>query len=69
MKNKKPRHEPRSRRDISNPYHAIPYDELFRKANVTDLTDNYEIVRSDEKRLIIKPINLNSKAEESGAKL
>jgi len=61
MKNKTIHYKPLSRKDISNPFHRVPHDDLLIKAGVIDLTDNYEVVRSDEKRLVIKPINPHKK--------
>jgi hypothetical protein len=62
MNKKKIQNKPLSRKDISNPFHAIPHDELRRKAGITNRAgDNYEVVRFDEKRLVIKPINSNKK--------
>ena len=57
MPNKIIKYEPLSRRDISNPFHAVDDDEIVRRAGAIDLKDNYTVVHSDEHRIIIRPKN------------
>ena len=68
MRNKIVNYKPRSRADISNPFRKIDHDELLKNARVVDLTDNYEIVRSDEKRLILKPVDLQKTFDRKNTK-
>lgn len=60
MKNKAT-HNPKSRKDISNPYRHIPYKELLKKAGAIDLRDNHIIEELPNGRIVIKPIDKTKK--------
>lgn len=43
MKSKRSTYGPKSREDLSNPYHAISHDELIKRACIEQFNDGFTI--------------------------
>ena len=49
----KPTYDPKSRKDISNPYHNKSHSELLALANVKPFNGNYVVQKMENGRIVV----------------
>ena len=54
MKNSTATYNSKTRKDISNPHHGMPYKELLEKAGVKNIANNYTIQTLPNGKIIVK---------------